>query len=42
MYLNPELLEEAAAAPLDEDIKGEQVATVSLFRTCAALIDYTY
>ena len=41
LYLNPQLLEEAAAAPLKEKTKGEEVVTISFFRTCTALIDYT-
>jgi len=41
LYPNPQLPEEAAAAPSEEKTKGEKAATVSLSRTCAALIDCT-
>jgi len=41
LYPNPQLLEEAAAAPSEEETKGEEVATISLSRTYAASIDYT-
>ena len=41
LYPNPQLLEEAAAAPLEKETKGEEVVTISFSRTYAALIDYT-
>jgi len=42
LYPNPQLLEEAAAAPLEKETKGEKVVTISLSKTCVALIDCTY
>jgi len=42
LHPNPQLPEEVAAAPLEEEIKGEKAVTVSLSGTCAALINYTY